>query len=365
MKSDAKSWHLQSLVSESFRRIIALPLRMAVLVLASGVMFPTVLVAELVTLEDIADFRRVEMWHGRGIVVVDDVPSVDRPLLRSACTQMSSHHGIAAIGGIREPQTYALVTYPGVGIRLAGLEDNTWRMWFPDSPVPVGGLAAGSELTERVGLLEGDPIRLDGFPSQTFETEMIISGRRPFAQGEGWLLQPMSILDPIDQCWIEFSEPVEQQHIQHVAAAVANLSEYEVNSLIRANDLTRNSTREFAERWTKWGLLASSMVVALMYLLLLQSRKGEQAVYVTAGLSRTEDYLMSIIEVATVVVVPGAAISAIVVSLHSSGGHANNPLVHKLAVESQLLAFTATLVLLPLLSALRRHTSTLEDLKSQ
>ncbi len=365
MTPSTESWRLLSLASESVRRTLASPIRLVLLVIASSAMFSAVFLAEILVLEELEDFKREEVWQGRGIVVVDNVPGDELHLLRSTCTQMSSHRGVARVGGLRLPQVFSLAAYPGVAVRLAHLDGDAWRMWFPSSVVPMRGIAVGSELANRAGVIVGDSVRFDDFPGSTLMVDQVIDERRPFAQAEGWLVVPAAIDDPIDQCWIEFSETIHRDHLEHVSATFANLSEYELRPVIRSTDLTRKPSDEFHARWTKWGSPCAFLWVALMYLLVVQNRKGEQAVYVTLGLSRVEDYLMSIVEVAMAVVAPGLVVTALVLHVHSTLGHADAPLVHRLVIDSQLLLLGVTLVLLPLVSVLRRRTSILDDLKMQ
>ncbi len=365
MRPDADHWRLPALCSEAVRRSLASPVRASLLAAASGVLFAVMLLSELIVVEDIESFRREQMWQGRGILVAETGFANEQPLLRTACTALASHSGVAAAGGLRHPRQQSLASYPGVGTRLAGLDEAAWGIWFPDSAVPLEGVAAGSQLAARVGMLEGDALRLEAMPDRLLRVGSVLGDGRPFAPAANWLIEPLAVHDGIDQCWVEFDEPVEAEHTAHLEASLAGLFQPQVRPVIRDSALTRDPSGEFAGRWSQWGPAGAIGLLALLYVMILHSRKGEQAVYVTVGLTRAEAYLMSLTEVALTVIVPGIVCSALALQWHNAGGHPHYPLVHRLAVDTQLLTLGAVLLLLPLLAALQPRQSLLDDLKSQ
>jgi len=354
-----------SLCSEAFRRAVASPVRVGLLTCAAVVMFAVMLASELAVVSDIESFRRQEMWQGRGIALVQDVPFGEQELLRESCNRIGAHSGVVAAGGFREPEFQSLATYPGTGIRLASLDEAVWQMWYPGSAGPETGVAAGVAIVERLGLLPGDPVRLQSAPERVLRIETVTGQGRPFAQADNWLIEPAAVNEPIEVCWVDFGEPVRQEHLDHLAASVGNLSAYRVSPVIRTNELSRNPSAEFAGRWTQWGPLATITVLALLYAMILHSRKGEQAVYVTVGLNRAEAYLMSLVEVGVAVVVPGILSSAVALYVHNSGDHEAFAGVHRLAVDSQMLTLLVVWFALPLLAALQPRSSLFDDLKSQ
>ena len=364
MTTRDRFWRPGSLAGEAFRRIAASPVRILVLVVASGIAFSATLALDHQAVSQTLQDHRNALNQGIGVVVIDKVPMDEHDSLRAACTLLDSHAGIQSAGGALSPDVRTLMIHPGIGARHVRFDSGAWRIWFPDVAVPISEIAVGEGLAARTGVAPGDPMRLDDEPSVTRRVSAVVGQKRSFVRSKEWLIETASTTEEIDQCWVEFPTGTTELEIDHVAAALSDISSYQIRPALANDPLRRDPIRDFEKRTVRWAPHAALVIIGLLYSTVVLGRRGERALYVTLGLRRTDEYLMTMVEVATVIVAP--AILGTAIALHL-GVNLNNPddaLAAKFVIENQILAIVGVLVLLPLLPALGRRSNLLEDLRA-
>ncbi len=236
----SESWKLAGVLSEALMSAFASPRRVTLLCVSSVMAFTAVSAVDLGSITDIQDYRAEQMRQGRGVVIVksDDNLSLDG----RACTSLSSDSGVSWSGGSREPFATSLRTHPGSGIRVAELTADAWEIWFESPDLPTTGAAAGVELSDRLGVVAGDPVVFSVPDSGLVTTRLDIETQasRPFAGADGWLLRIIPVTEEVTECWVEFDEPISNEHLEQIAASLRSSGDVSFSPVLQVTSLSRH-----------------------------------------------------------------------------------------------------------------------------
>lgn len=297
-----RRWRTIDVLGESLRNAIAYwPRSCAVGVLLVGLM-------SLVGLSNAAEAQRAlrlardQQVHGLNVFRYAAPDGSKLPA--SGCQALADSSAVVSAGGLALAGVDHLTKAPGDPVSVYSTTGAFARVIDPATAAGWGGAVSASFAT-REGLETGHRYQLLRFGSIDVASTVDTSLR--FAAASSAIFVPTPVAD-VDECWAELVPSAADQAQAIGTTALAGRGDAPVATrVLSIDDFTTSPAGLFESRASRFAWMWSAVVAAVVWGLLLWTRRSELSLYRALGVSRGQLTYMQLVE--------GLAVAAVATAL--------------------------------------------------
>ena len=341
-------WYVADLVEEAGRRLRVRDLIVAAVcaALAAGI----VLLNGLDLQRAIAS-NRDQLAAGVTVFSVEPEDPQTKGLDPRACARMTRSSSVLAAGAVKGEAVSVDARWSpsGVPVVVWDLTPEALRVWWPDMPA-AGGLFAGHDLGQQIGLAPGVSVEIDG---RLVEIEAVLPETVRPATWQATVVRTVPAVGRGGwECWFRVGHGGIAS-APEIAATAFPGDRYTLRPFFRTDELSVSPMTLLRDGRGPWSWMAALSIAVVLQLIVSLTGRAEAGVYRATGTRLSELWFMSLVR--TVMIGAGAtALGAMAAAVWLALQPANVISAAGLwyALQPVVLFATGLLVVLPALDTL-------------